>query len=60
MSPKTRKEKQSEGKGKGTSKYAQKVSRRRKTAAKLGLPDLPFPVLNSTEKEEASDGEAQA
>lgn len=39
-------------KPKGESKYAKKVKARRRLAAELGLPDMPYPILHLYHNEE--------
>jgi hypothetical protein len=47
MKKKTRAQKVAMNKPKGQSGYAKKVERRRKLAIKLGLENMPLPLLKS-------------
>ena len=52
MKKKTRSQKVSENpRGAGKSKYSLKIAARKREAAKLGLQDIPYPVLAVIETE---------
>ncbi len=51
MKKKTRKEKiKMNPKGGGQSKYSLKVKKRKRTAARLGVDDMPMPILKLQEE----------